>query len=71
LSLVVAAHERMRAWHRSTLAHLRAGRHAEALHAARSRYALSPDAEAARLLGVCLLLLGRFAAALEVYDAWR
>jgi hypothetical protein len=53
-----------RACRRQCLRSLRAGRIGEALHHARRLYALFPDRPAARLLAVCHLLRGNWAAAL-------
>ncbi len=68
LSLVAAVHDQQRRLHAKVLRKLASGRHAEALWAARSRWSLSPDPEAARLLSVCFLLVDRFQTARDVYD---
>jgi tetratricopeptide (TPR) repeat protein len=69
LSLVAAVLRQQRDARRDTVRCLRAGRHKQALQAARRLWAIAPDAEAARYLAVCHLLLGRYAAAIAVYDA--
>lgn len=71
LSLVVAVHDQQRRLHAQVLRLLASGRHVEALEVARSRWALSPDPQAARLLAVCHLLLGQFRTAQELCDQAR
>jgi hypothetical protein len=71
LSLVVAVHDQQRRLHAQVLRLLASGHHAEALEVARSRWALSPDPQAARLLAVCHLLLGQFRTAEELCDQAR
>ncbi len=68
LTLVAAVHAQQRRLHARVLRQLADGDVPAALQAARARWALAPDAAAARLLGVCLLLLDRFPAAQDVYD---
>ncbi|MBW3542497.1 MAG: tetratricopeptide repeat protein [Planctomycetes bacterium] len=68
LSLLLPLLSARRALHAETLRQLHEGRPPRALAAARRLCALSKDADAARLLAVCYLLLGRFQAALDVLD---
>ena len=68
LSLVAAVHDQKRRLHAAVLRQLAAGDHLRALGTARARWDLAPDAEAARLLAVCFLLLDRFQAAEEVRE---
>lgn len=63
LTLVAAVHDQQRRLHALVLRQLANGDYLAAFHTARTRWALVPDAAAARLLGVCLLLLDRFQAA--------
>jgi len=53
---------------RQCLRELQGGRVPEALRHARRLYALSPDRPAARLLAVCHLLLGSWAAAARMAE---
>ncbi len=71
LSLVVAMHDQQRQLHARVLRLIASGRNLEALSAARSRWALSPDPQAARLLAICCLLLGQFGTAQELCDRAR
>lgn len=71
LSLVVAVHDQQRQLHARVLRMIASGRNLEALRAARSRWALSPDPQAARLLAACCLLLGQFRTAQELCDRAR
>lgn len=66
LSLVVAVHDQLRRLHATVLRQLAAGNYAKAVGTARSRYAMSPDPLAARLLAVCCLLQGSFSAAQRI-----
>ncbi len=67
LTLVCAVHDQQRRLHAQVLRQLAAADYRAALETARARWALAPDAAAARLLGVCLLLLERFEAAEAVH----
>jgi len=63
LTLVAAVHDQQRRLHAQVLRQLAQGDYLAALDTARARASLMPDAVAARLVGVCLLLLDRFHAA--------
>ena len=69
LSLVVAALRQSEALAKQCCRLLRESRFSEAESVARRLAELTPNADAARYLAVCHLLLGRFQSALDLVDA--